>query len=92
MPKKETLIWTCLALADRTELFYSFSHKDEAIFTDETIDEISECLALEETIGQPGRIDGTREIAISDNIVLVFDQVKKQIRILQILFAKALLK
>lgn len=53
MPKKETLIWTCLALADRTELFYSFSHKDEAIFTDETIDEISECLALEETIGQP---------------------------------------
>lgn len=52
----------------------------------------SECLALQETIGRPGRIDGTKEIPISDDIVLVFDQVKKQIRILRILFAKALLK
>ncbi len=87
MPKKETLIWTSLALADRTGLFYSFTHKDDAIFTDETIDEITECLALNHTIGKPGRIDGTSEIALSDNIILVFDRVKDQIRILRILFA-----
>lgn len=92
MPKKKTLMWTCLALDDRTELFYSHPHKDDAIFTDETIDEISECLAFNETVGKPGRIYGTREAIVADNIVLIYDETDKQIRILRILFDAALLK
>lgn len=92
MPKKKTLIWTCLALGDRTELFYSHPHKDDAIFTDENIDEISECLVFNETPGKPGRINGTRETGIGSHIVLVYDETDKQIRILRILFDAALLK
>lgn len=86
------MIWTCLALDDRTELFYSFSSKDEAIFIDEAIDEISDDLALNTLPGKPGRIEGTRETGITDNITLIYDNTDRQIRILRILFPEALLK
>lgn len=92
MPKKETLIWTCLALCDRTELFYSFADKDEAIFTDEVIDEITDDLACDNPTGKHGRINGTCERTITDNIILIYDRKGGQIRILRILFPHALLK
>lgn len=42
------------------------------------VDDATESLALHETIGKPGRVNGTKEIAISEDIVLVFDQQKNK--------------
>ena len=92
MPKKETLIWTALALCDRTELFYSFADKDEAIFVDEVIDEITDSLASGTPTGKQGCVAGTWERTVSGNIILVYDRKNGQTRILRILFSEALPK
>ena len=87
MPKKKKLMWTGLALNDRNELFYSHADRDEAIFTDEAIDEAAEKLIARAEAGFPGRVEGTMEAGISDQFVLVYDLTDSQIRILRILSA-----
>ncbi len=87
MPKKKKLMWTRLALNDRNELFYSHADRDEAIFTDEAIDEAAEKIVAREETGSPGRVGGTLETGISGEFVLVYDSTDSQIRILRILSA-----
>ena len=90
MPKKKKLMWTRLALNDRNELFYAHADRDEAIFTDETIDEVAEKLVTPTETGFPGRVKGTMEAGISDQLVLVYDSTDSQIRILRILSTASL--
>lgn len=85
MQKKKKLVWTPLALNDRTELFYSFNDRDEALFSDETIDEATRSLAASAESDTPGRIDGTFEKKLSEQSVLVYDVKDKTVRILRIL-------
>ncbi len=85
MQKKKKLVWTPLALNDRTELFYSFNDRDEALFSDETIDEATRSLAASAESDTPGRIDGTFEKKLSEQTVLVYDVKDKTVRILRIL-------
>ena len=78
-------MWTRLALNDRNELFYAHADRDEALFTDEAIDEVTDKLASRSDCGLPGRVEGTLETGISDQFVLVYDLTDSQIRILRIL-------
>ena len=78
-------MWTPLALNDRTELFYSFNDRDEALFSDEIIDEATRSLAASAESDTPGRIDGTFEKKLSEQTVLVYDVKDKTVRILRIL-------
>ena len=90
MSKKKKLMWTRLALNDRNELFYAHADRDEAIFTDEAIDEVAEKLVTPTETGFPGRVKGTMEAGISDQLVLVYDSTDSQIRILRILSTASL--
>ena len=82
---RKKLMWTPLALNDRNELFYAHADRDEAIFTDEAIDEAAEKLVTRTDTGFPGRVGGTMETGISGEFVLVYDATDSQIRILRIL-------
>ena len=83
-------MWTRLALHDRNELFYRHSGKDDALFTDEAIDDATEKLACRTDTGKPGRIRGTMEQEINDRTVLVYGMAGNPVRILRILFPELL--
>ena len=90
MPKKKKLMWPRLALHDRNELFYRHSEKNDALFTDEAINEATEKLACRTDTGKPGHIRGTMEQETNDRTVLVYDMVDNHVRILRILFPELL--
>lgn len=90
MPKKKKLMWPRLALHDRNELFYRHSEKNDALFTDEAINEATKKLACRTDTGKPGHIRGTMEQETNGRTVLVYDMVDNHVRILRILFPELL--
>ena len=64
--------------------------KNDALFTDEAINEATEKLTCRTDTGKPDRIRGTMEQETNGRTVLVYDMVDNPVRILRILFPELL--
>lgn len=88
MRKRMRLGWSAYALGDRTAIFdYIESDSPQAaIEVDDRIREQVEMLARFPQSGRPGRIEGTRELAISRTPYIVAYRIKENaIHILRVL-------
>ena len=83
------LIWTKLASHDRNEIrtYIALDNPAAALALDELIAEKAARLLDHPGLGRKGRIDGTRELVIHQNYILVYDRAEGAVRILRVLHA-----
>lgn len=81
--------WTPESLDDRRAIFewIEADSPRAAIEFDELIAEKSTCLSRHPKLGKPGRVDGTRELVLHRNYLLVYEIVNEQVWILRVLHA-----
>ncbi len=83
------LFWTPEAIQDREEI-YAFIEADNpaaALALDELFAEKAIRLIDHPGLGRPGRVDGTRELVVHENYLLVYDLAGDMIRMLRVLHA-----
>lgn len=83
------LFWTPAAIQDRDEI-YDYIEADNpvaALALDELFSEKAGRLLDHPGLGRPGRIAGTRELAVHQNYILVYDLVGDLVRVLRVLHA-----
>ena len=83
------LYWTLEAIADR-EAVFDYIEADNpaaALSVDELFSEKAERLTDHPKLGRPGRVDGTRELVVHENYILVYDIAGDLVRILRVLHA-----
>ena len=83
------LYWTPEAIADRDAIFdyIEADNPAAAAALDEFFSEKAERLTDHPKIGRPGRVEGTRELVVHENYILVYDIVGDLTRILRVLHA-----
>ena len=83
------LYWTLEAIADRDAIFdyIETDNPAAALALDELFSEKAERLADHPKLGRPGRVDGTRELVVHENYILVYDIAGDLVRILRVLHA-----
>lgn len=83
------LAWTRPAQSDRVEIraFIAADNPRAALALDELISEKAARLADHPELGRPGRVEGTRELVVHRNYILVYDIAGDLVRILRILHA-----
>ena len=83
------LYWTLEAIADRYAIFdyIEADNPAAALALDELFSEKAERLADHPKLGRPGRVDGTRELVVHENYILVYDIAGDMVRILRVLHA-----
>ena len=83
------LSWTPEAIADRDAIFdyIEADNPAAAAALDELFSEKAERLTDHPKIGRPGRVEGTRELVVHENYILVYDIVGDLTRILRVLHA-----
>jgi addiction module RelE/StbE family toxin len=83
------LAWTRSAQSDRAEIraFIAADNPRAALALDELISEKAARLADHPELGRPGRVEGTRELVVHRNYILVYDIAGDLVRILRMLHA-----
>ena len=83
------LSWTPEAIADRDAIFdyIDADNPAAAIALDELFSEKAEQLTVHPKLGRPGRVDGTRELVVHENYILVYDIAGELARMLRVLHA-----
>ena len=83
------LSWTPEAIADRDAIFdyIEADNPAAAAALDELFSEKAERLTDHPKLGRPGRVEGTRELVVHENYILVYDIVGDLTRILRVLHA-----
>ena len=83
------LSWTPEAIADRDAIFdyIEADNPAAAAALDELFSEKAERLTDHPKLGRPGRVEGTRELIVHENYILVYDIVRDLTRILRVLHA-----
>ena len=83
------LSWTPEAIADRDAIFdyIEADNPAAAAALDELFSEKAERLTEHPKLGRPGRVEGTRELVVHENYILVYDIVGDLTRILRVLHA-----
>lgn len=83
------LYWTLEAIADRDAIFdyIEADNPAAALALDELFSEKAERLTDHPKLGRPGRVDGTRELVVHENYILVYDIAGDLVRILRVLHA-----
>ena len=83
------LVWSKLSSQDRNEIrtYIASDNPAAALALDELIAEKAARLLDHPGLGRKGRIDGTRELVIHQNYILVYDKVGSAVRILRVLHA-----
>ena len=83
------LIWTRPAQKDRKEIreYIAQDNSTAALAIDELISEKVSRLFDHPKLGRPGRVQGTRELVIHRNYVLIYDLHRDLVRVLRILHA-----
>ncbi len=82
-----TLVWTPEAIADRQEI-YDYIEIDKPLAAanlDELISRKANLLVDFPGLGRPGRIEGTRELIVHRNYLLVYDIIESHVRMLRVL-------
>lgn len=82
-------IWTRRALNDRDRIYSHIEEDDPqaALTLDEHFERRSAQLASHPLLGRTGRVNGTRELVVHHNYILIYDIVGDTVRILRILHA-----
>ena len=83
------LYWTLEAIADRDSIFdyIEVDNPAAALALDELFSEKAERLTDHPKLGRPGRVDGTRELVVHENYILIYDIAGDLVRILRVLHA-----
>ena len=83
------LYWTLEAIADRDAIFdyIEVDNPAAALALDELFSEKAERLTDHPKLGRPGRVDGTRELVVHENYILIYDIAGDLVRILRVLHA-----
>lgn len=83
------LLWTAEALADRAGIFdyIELDNPAAALALDELFSEKAMRLADHPVLGRRGRVDGTRELVVLENYVLIYEIAEDAICILRVLHA-----
>ena len=81
------LYWALETIADRDAIFdyIETDNPAAALALDELFSEKAERLADHPKLGRPGRVDGTRELVVHENYILVYDMAGDLVRILRVL-------
>ncbi|SMF04412.1 addiction module toxin, RelE/StbE family [Xaviernesmea oryzae] len=83
------IIWSRRALHDRDRI-YSYIEEDDpsaALALDDFFENRSTQLAAHPMLGRVGRVDGTRELVVHPNYILIYDIADASVRILRVLHA-----
>ena len=83
------LHWTPEAIQDR-EAIYNYIESDNpgaALALDALFEQKAARLTDQPRIGRPGRVVGTRELAVHPNYILVYDLSGDPVRVLRVLHA-----
>ena len=83
------LYWTLEAIADRDAIFdyIEADNPAAALALDELFSEKAERLTDHPKLGRLGRVDGTRELVVHENYILIYDIAGDLVRILRVLHA-----
>lgn len=83
------LYWTLEAIADRDSIFdyIEADNPAAALALDDLFSEKAERLTDHPKLGRPGRVDGTRDLVVHENYILVYDIAGDLVRILRVLHA-----
>ena len=83
------LYWTLEAIADRDAIFdyIEVDNPAAALALDELFSEKAERLTDHPKLGRSGRVDGTRELVVHENYILIYDIAGDLVRILRVLHA-----
>lgn len=83
------LVWTRLARLDRKHIreYIAADNPAAALTLDERISVRAARLPDHPEMGRKGRIEGTRELVVHPNYILVYDQTGDLVRILRVLHA-----
>jgi len=81
------VVWTGPAVADRSAIREYIARDDPgaAVALDELISERCNMLLDQPNLGKKGRVEGTRELVIHKNYILVYDLSGDSVRILRVL-------
>ncbi len=84
------LVWTQLARLDRQQIREYIANENPyaALAFDELISEKATRLIDHPELGRLGRVEGTRELVVHTNYLLVYDLKDDNIRVLRLLHAK----
>lgn len=83
------IYWTLEAFADR-EAIFDYIEADNpvaAIALDELFEQSAKQLNLHLQSGRLGRVNGTRELVVQRNYILIYDMAGQNVRILRVLHA-----
>lgn len=83
------LVWTRPASLDRKEIreYIATDNPAAALALDELIAEKAARLVDHPGLGRRGRVDGTRELVMHQNYILVYDIAGDMVRVLRVLHA-----
>jgi len=84
------LVWTRLAKVDRQQIreYIADENPAAALALDELISEKATRLTDHPELGRPGRVEGTRELVVHTNYLMVYDFRGGTVRVLRLLHAK----
>ena len=84
------LFWTRLARFDRQQIREYIANENlaAALALDELVSEKAARLVDHPELGRTGRVEGTRELVVHTNYLLVYDLKNDSVRILRLLHAK----
>lgn len=82
--------WTHEARQDRGHIYdrIEAGNPVAAADLDELFEQKSRPLAAHSALGRPGRVNGTRELVVHRNYILVYDVSGDEVRILRVLHAR----
>ncbi len=83
------LVWTGLAARDRKAIreYVARDNPAAALALDELFSEKAAHLIDYPALGRPGRVEGTRELVVHLNYILIYDTTIEMVRILRLLHA-----
>ncbi len=81
------LFWTPEAALDRRAIYAHIEadNPNTAMALDELFSARAARLPRHPALGRPGRVDGTRELVVHRNYILVYDTAGDRVRVLRIL-------
>ncbi len=81
------LVWTRLARDDRRAIrdFIAADNPRAVLALDELFSEKTNRLIDHPGLGRPGRVEGTYELVVHRNFIVVYDIVEGEVRVLRVL-------
>jgi len=83
------LFWTPESVSDREDIYAHIEADNPAaaVALDAQFSEKAHQLLDHPGMGRPGRVEGTRELVVHPNYILVYDQKGDRVRVLRVLHA-----